>query len=267
MEKNQIIQALNLAREFSPKRKFTQSFDLVINLKELNLKKPEDNVDSFVLVPNHPGKTIKICALVDKDMAEKAKVFDRVIPKIDFIKYTKPKDIKRLAEEFHYFIAQANIMADIAKTFGKVLGARGKMPNPKAGCVITPASDLSQLKERLQKTVRVKTKNEMIIKAQIGKESMEDSKVAENVLVVYNSLTHSLPKEEVNVKDVLIKLSMGPSVKVGESKGDVEARIKANEEMEQKRKEMRAQKKTSQKKPEAKKTEVKKAEEPKESKK
>jgi large subunit ribosomal protein L1 len=237
MEKNQIIQTLKLAREISPKRNFTQSFDIIINLKELNLKKPEENVDIFVVTPNPTGKTTKVCALVDKDLTDKAKVFDKVIVRQDFIKYVKAKDIKRLAEEFHYFIAQANIMADIAKTFGKVLGARGKMPNPKAGCVITPASDLSQLKEKLSKTIRVKTKNELIIKAQIGKESAQDDKIAENALAIYNNLTHSLPKEEVNIKDVRFKLSMGPSIKLGEKKEEVEARLKQREEAKKQKKE------------------------------
>ena len=59
--------------------------------------------------------------------------------------------IKKLAGEYDFFVAQANIMPQVATVFGKVLGPRGKMPNPKAGCVVPPKSQLGPLKERLGK--------------------------------------------------------------------------------------------------------------------
>lgn len=236
MDKNKLAKAIKLARELTKKRNFSQTFDLIITLKDLNIKKADDNVDIFTVLPNPRGKQVKICALVDKDMIEKAKVFDKVIPKLDFPAYKKPKDIKKLAQEYDLFVAQATIMTDIAKTFGRVLGSRGQMPNPKAGCIITPASDLTQLKQRLNNTVRIKTKNEPIIKAPLGKEELTDEQLIANAVSIYNNLTHSLPKEEHNVQDVFVKLTMGPAVKLGETKEQVEQRIKAKQESKRKQK-------------------------------
>ena len=48
MDKNIILEAIKKARENSKKRKFSQSFDLIVNLKNINLKKAGDNVDTFL---------------------------------------------------------------------------------------------------------------------------------------------------------------------------------------------------------------------------
>ena len=80
MNKDDVIKALEQLKK-QPKRKFSQSYDLIINLKELNLKKPEENVDLSLVLPNDIEKKVKICALVDKSLADQAKVFDKVIQK------------------------------------------------------------------------------------------------------------------------------------------------------------------------------------------
>ena len=51
MDKNIILEAIKKARENSKKRKFSQSFDLIVNLKNINLKKAGDSVDSFLTLP------------------------------------------------------------------------------------------------------------------------------------------------------------------------------------------------------------------------
>jgi len=55
----------------------------------------------------------------------------------------------------------------------------------------------------------------MGVKCSVGDESMEDEKIAENVVVIYNHLIALLPGEEKNIKKVYLKLTMGGPVKVG----------------------------------------------------
>lgn len=214
MDKNQVLEAIKKVRESTPKRKFNQSFDLSINLKEINLKNPEEKLDVFVVLPKGIGKKRKICALVDNSLHTEAKtVFDRVILKDDF-QNLNPKEVKKIAQECDYFIGQANIMPDIAKTFGKILGVRGKMPNPKSGAIVPPKIVLKPVYEKFQNIVRIITKNEATVKCAVGVESMSDEDVAENVLAVYNAAVHALPQAAANIKRVLLKLTMGNPVKV-----------------------------------------------------
>ena len=48
MEKKHFLKAIEDLRKNSTKRKFSQSFDMIINLKQLDLKKPDHNVLLFV---------------------------------------------------------------------------------------------------------------------------------------------------------------------------------------------------------------------------
>lgn len=214
MDKQVFTTAIQKLRE-SPKRKFSQSVDLIINLKQIDLKNPDHKIDLPATLPAGLGKAVKICGLVDKELVDASKkTFDKTISKDEFSKLT-PKEIEKLAEQNDYFVAQATLMVDIAKFFGKILGPRNKMPNPKMGCVIPPSANLEQVRERLSKTIRLQNKKELIVKSCIGKESLSDDQLAQNAATVYETLLHALPAEKNNIKSVYIKLTMSTPVKVG----------------------------------------------------
>ena len=220
MNKEDFKKAIETLKKNSPKRKFNQSCDLIINLKDLDLKVPEQQVELWVQLPHPTGKDIKVCALVGGELAEQAKkTCDFVITNEEFKTYAADKKkIKKIANEYKYFIAQANIMQDIAKTFGRIFGPRGKMPNPKAGCVVPPNANLSQLVEKLKKTTKVSAKTQTSIKCVVGNEKMPDEQIAENMQTIYSQVLHSLINEDKNIKEVLIKLTMSSPIKVTANK-------------------------------------------------
>ena len=215
MDKDIVLKALQEAKQNSPKRKFNQSVDLIINLKGLDLKKPEHQVNLFVPLRYGRGKKIKICALVGPEAVSAAKkVCDDAISSEDFGKYDKKK-AKKLAKQFDFFIAHAPIMAKIAAAFGPILGPRGKMPNPKAGCVVPPNASLAPVCERLQNLIRVVTKNDPLVQCMVGKDDSKEDEVADNLMTIYNAVLHTLPNEETNIKSVFVKLTMGKPVQIG----------------------------------------------------
>ncbi len=217
MNKEQFQAAITKATDISEKRNFRQSFDLIINLKGLDLKKPEHQVDLFIALSHSKGKKVKVCALVGAELAEQAKnVVDNFIMSDNFEKYKDKKAIKKLANEYDFFIAQANIMPKIATAFGRVLGPRGKMPNPKAGCIVPPNANLKPLYERLQKTIRANAKAAPLIQCCIGTEEMTTAEVVDNAMTVLSNVLQALPNEKHNIKDMYVKLTMGKPVKVGE---------------------------------------------------
>ena len=217
MDKEQIQTALAKAKDISEKRNFTQTYDLIINLKGLDTKKQEHQIDTFITLPHSRGKKVKVCALVGAELEGQAKdIFDFVILSDNFDRYKDKREIKKIANNFDFFVAQANIMPKVATVFGRVFGPRGKMPNPKSGCIVPPNANLRPLHEKLQKTIRATNKTAPVVQCPVGTENMGISDIAENALAVYDSLSHALPNERHNIKDVYIKLTMGKPVKIGE---------------------------------------------------
>ena len=215
MDNKDILKAIQQARKNAKKRKFSQTIDLIINLQSLDIKKEDQKINAFVTLPHQRGKKIKIAALIGQELATKAKgVCDHIILEENF-KSTDKKEIKKIASDSGFFIAQANIMPKIASSFGKILGPRGLMPNPKAGCVVPPTGELKPVIEKLQRVVHIQTKSELSVKAPVGNEDMKDEDILANAMAIYNNVLHSLPQEKNNIKNVMIKLTMGKPVIVG----------------------------------------------------
>jgi large subunit ribosomal protein L1 len=260
VSKEEFIQTLQIVKANSPKRKFAQSIDLIFNLKDLDLKKPEEQLDVWVPLANDRGKAVKIAAFVGPEMQVQAKTAcDTVIVHDDFKKFEgKKKEIRKLAKTHDLFIAQANIMPDVAKFFGRVLGPRGKMPNPKAGCVVPPNANLKVLTEKLKKMIHVVAKIQLSAKCSVGKEDMPDDKMIENIMTVHNAVIHGLPQENNNIKSIILKLSMGPPFKVGATAEEKAGKKKAAREATAEKKEEPAKEAPKEKKaakPRAKKSE------------
>lgn len=216
MDNKKFTEVLKKVKENSKKRKFSQTYDLIVALKHLDMKKPSDQVDTYVPLHFTRGKKVKVCALVGPELEANAKEnCDAVVLSTDFAKYAKDKKaVKKLAEENDYFVAQANIMPQVASTFGRVLGPKNKMPNPKAGCIVPPNANLKPVVERLQKLVRLMAKTTPMIQVAVANESMPDEQIVDNFVTLYNALLHALPSEVNNVRRVYIKLTMGKPVEV-----------------------------------------------------
>lgn len=214
MEETQILEALKQIK--SEKRNFNQKIDAIIVLKDLDLKKTEQQIDFFAGLHYQPGKKTKVCAFTAPEIHPEAeKVCDKAIPQVEFAKYQADKKLaKQLVKEYDYFIAQANIMPQVAQTFGKVLGPKGKMPNPKAGCVVPPKAAIKPLYDKLQTMVRMMAKTQPQIQVMVGNESQDEKEVVDNIKVVYDQIIHHLPNEKDNIRAVYLKLTMGKPVKI-----------------------------------------------------
>jgi large subunit ribosomal protein L1 len=215
MDKASVLKVIKELKEKSQKRNFSQTYDLIITLKDLDLKKPEHQVEFFQTLHYPRGKEIKICALIGPEMEAGAKGIIDYILVDDFPDYTKDKKTtKKLAGKYDFFIAQATIMPKVATSFGKIFGPKGKMPNPKAGCVVPPNAPLKPLVEKFHKIVKISAKTSLMVQAAVGKEDMPDEQVVDNIMTVFDALIHHLPNAEHNIKEVLLKLTMSKPIKI-----------------------------------------------------
>lgn len=220
MEKLAIIEAVKKAKAAKKKGKFTQTIDLIINLKELDLTKEESKLNEIIQLPRGRFKPAKICAFVGPELKDSAEKFcDVVILSDNFSKWTEARKNKKLARQYDFFIAQANIMPAVAKTFGKFLGVLGKMPNPKAGQIVPPKANIEPLVKRLKNSIKVIIKKSPVIQCGVGNEKMKDEEIADNINAVLERITAKLPRGKHNISSIMVKATMGSPIKIGGESG------------------------------------------------
>lgn len=207
-----VLEAVKKAKEESKPRNFTQSMDVIINVRDLDVKKPENRFNEEVTLPNGRGKDVKIGVIADGELIVQAKDagVNLVINKDDLEALGKDrKAAKRAANSVDFFIAQADMMPLVGRFLGPVLGPRNKMPKP------VPASiKLDPLLERLQSTVNVGIKQQPSIQIIVGSQDMTNEEIAENIETVLTVLDRQLEKGRSQIKSMFIKTTMGPTVRV-----------------------------------------------------
>ena len=210
MELKHIKKKIEEVRKNSKKRNFEQTFDLVFNLQNLDLKNPENKIDVGILLKTKiRPKKLKICLVIDQSMKDDDKIFDKIlnIQELEKIK-SDIKEIRKITHKFDKFVVLANVMPKFAQYLGRYLGPMGKMPSPKLGMVINPKTSLKDLYEKIQKTSHIQTKKNLVIQSPVGGEKLSDDDIAENILSIYNSLIQVLPGHKNNLKNTILKLTM-----------------------------------------------------------
>jgi len=206
MDKEKLVKALAEFRK-DKERKFDQTVDLIVNLKNFDLRK--ESFSSVISVP-HKIKDVKVAAYKEK----KSDVVD-TITKLQLEKLTDKKDIKKLIKKYDFFMSAAPIMPKLATVLGRHLGPAGKMPSPQLG-IVPPTEDkaaIEAVKEKINKAVKIRTK-EPSIKVSVGKISMKDEQILENINAIEKEILNKLPRGKENIRNVLIKLTMSKPVRV-----------------------------------------------------
>jgi large subunit ribosomal protein L1 len=213
MDEKSVTKALTELRKIVKKRKFSQTIDLIVAFKDIDMAKVP-KLEQYVALPSGLGKDTKICALVGNESEEGAKSADRVILSSDFDKFKEKREIKKLAREYDYFVAQADMMPRVAQSFGRYFGPVNRMPNPKAGCVVPPRSNISNLVGRLRNTVHLVANKIPMFQVPVGIETQNDAELTKNILAVMNSVENVLPNGRNNIGKIYIKSTMSKAVKV-----------------------------------------------------
>jgi len=206
MELEQELQKSLIELRKGKERKFDQTLDLIINLQKFDARK-----NSINLVAPLPFKTKnkKICAFLETE--------NKNIPTITkekFKKYSDKKELKKLVKSFDFFIAEGKLMPTVATTFGRALGPAGKMPSPQLG-ILMQVNDkaIEDLKNKINSSIKIRTK-EASIKLPIGKQSMKDEELIENIMAVYHVILKELPRDKENIKNLEIKFTMTKPQKI-----------------------------------------------------
>lgn len=212
LDQKTILSAVKEAKEKSQKRKFNQSIELIIKLQDIDMKAPESKIQEIIELPYAPEKTNKVCVIGSGELAMKAKNAnaDYVIERGELESLAgKKQELRKVANNYDFFIAEAPLMPLVGRTLGSVLGPRGKMPVP-----VLPSADIAGLIKKHRKTIIVRMRNQPILQNRVATENMKDEEITENVQTVLRVLEGKLKKGMKNIKFVYIKTAMGTPVKI-----------------------------------------------------
>jgi len=216
LAKDEIARALGELRKNLTKRKFSQSIDLVVRLRELDLKRPENRINETITLPNPPEKALKICVIASGDLGTRAKAAgaDMLVSRQEMDNLSKDKKAARkLAQDYDFFIAEAPLMPLVGKALGSFLGPRGKMPTP-----VPPNAAIDQIVAGHRKMVRVRMREQPVLQCRVGTEAMPDEKLVENIQAVVSRIEQKLERGFKNVGEILVKATMSKPVKINLTK-------------------------------------------------
>jgi len=207
-----LLESVKEAKSKAEKRKFVQTVELVINLRDIDMKKPESKIQELIELPHPVGKQIKVCVIASGELALKAKKAgaDLVIERaeLEALAGDKKKQ-KALADTYESFIAEAPLMPTVGRVLGAVLGPKGRMPTP-----VAPTANIADTIEKQRKTLLVRMRGQPILQCRIGTEDMPDEQIAENIQAVIRRLEGKLKRGLKNIRSLIIKTAMGPPIEL-----------------------------------------------------
>ncbi len=205
------IEVVTEALEKAGERKFSETVEVSINLKDLDLTVPKNRVEDEIPLPNGRGKTVRVAVFGSPELCQKIRgVADVVIASNELEDFAKDKkSTKRAVKGVDFFLAEAPLMPTIGRRLGVVLGPRGKMPRP-----VAPGSDPTNLVNALKRSIRVRSKGNRTFHAPVGTRAMPPQQIAQNIDAVLARIVGKLERGRTNIESVYVKTTMGPAVRL-----------------------------------------------------
>ncbi|MGC2034099.1 MAG: 50S ribosomal protein L1 [Thermoplasmata archaeon] len=205
------LEAVTEVLSKAPERHYTETVDLSVNLKDLDLSVPKNRIEDEIPLPNGRGRTVKVAVFASPELCQKIQgIVDLAVRPNELDDLIKDKkSAKKLAGGIDFFLAEAPLMPTIGRRLGVVLGPRGKMPRP-----VPPGTDPTNLINALKRSVRVRSKGNRTFHAPVGTRSMPPEQIAQNIDALLTRIVGRLERGRGNIESVYLKTTMGPSVRL-----------------------------------------------------
>jgi len=186
-------------------RKFVESVDLQVNLKNYDVQKDKRFAGSLRLPVNcRPRMSVCIiCDLAHEDIAKKAGL--KTMNMEDLKKLNKNKKlVKKMCAQFDAFLASESIIKTIPRVVGPHMNRAGKFPT-----AVAAGESLSDKVEEIQATVKFQLKKVLCLGSCVGHVEMSEEDLRRNINLSVNFLVSLLKKNWQNLKSAYIKTTMG----------------------------------------------------------
>jgi large subunit ribosomal protein L1 len=200
-------EAMNLAKE-TVTVSFDPTVDLAIRLG-VDPRRADQNVRGSVALPNGTGSTARVAVFAEGPKAAEAEEAGADIVGAS----TLAAMIEAGDLDFDAVIATPDQMGKIGR-YGRVLGPRGLMPNPKTGTVTMDVA--RAVREIKAGKIEYRTDRQANVHLVLGKASFPPQALLENYAAIIDELIRVKPSAAKGryVRTVHVSTSMGPAITV-----------------------------------------------------
>jgi large subunit ribosomal protein L1 len=201
------VEAVRLVKGF-PEKKFDETVEVHFNLG-LNVRHAEQQLRGTLMLPHGTGRESRVAVFADGDKAREAKEAGAdVVGTADLA-----KQIEEGFDEFDVAVATPDQMAVVGK-LGRILGPRGKMPNPKTGTVTMDVGKAVQ--EAKAGKLEYRTDRGANVHVVLGKRSFDERQLLENYAALIDEIMRAKPSAAKGryIRGVTLATTMGPGVHV-----------------------------------------------------
>jgi large subunit ribosomal protein L1 len=205
------VEAVRLLKEFEP-AKFDETVEVHFNLG-LNVRHADQQLRGTLMLPHGTGKDVRIAVFAEGEKAREAEEAGAdVVGAGDLA-----AKIEEGFDDFDVAVATPDMMATVGK-LGRILGPRGKMPNPKAGTVTFDVG--KAVRDSKAGKLEYRTDRGANVHLTIGRKSFDERTLLENYAAVVEEIARAKPAAAKGryIHTITLTSSMGPGIRVDPSR-------------------------------------------------
>jgi large subunit ribosomal protein L1 len=194
----------------------TASFDETVEVHfnlGLNVRHAEQQLRGTLMLPHGTGREVRVAVFADGDKAREAEQAGAdLVGTADLA-----AKVEEGFDEFDVAIATPDQMGVVGR-LGRILGPRGKMPNPKTGTVTFDVGKAVQ--EAKAGKLEYRTDRGANVHLPIGKKSFEERQLLENYATLVEELVRAKPAAAKGryIRAITLTSTMGPGIHLDPSR-------------------------------------------------
>jgi large subunit ribosomal protein L1 len=205
------VEAVRLLKEWDGP-KFDETVEAHFRLG-LNVRHAEQQLRGTLMLPHGTGRESRVAVFAEGEKAREAEEAGAdVVGTADLA-----KQIEEGFDDFDVAVATPDQMGVVGK-LGRILGPRGKMPNPKTGTVTFDVG--KAVRDAKAGKLEYRTDRGANVHLPIGKKSFDERALVENYSVLIDELLRAKPAAAKGryIRGITLTTTMGPGVHVDPSR-------------------------------------------------
>jgi large subunit ribosomal protein L1 len=205
------VEAVRMLKEF-PTAKFDETVEVHFHLG-LNVRHADQQLRGTLMLPHGTGKEVRVAVFAEGDKAREAEEAGAdIVGSADLA-----KQIEEGFDDFDVAVATPDQMSVVGR-LGRILGPRGKMPNPKTGTVTMDVA--KAVTESKGGKLEYRTDRGANVHLPIGRKSFDARQLVENYAALVEEIQRAKPAAAKGryIRSITITTTMAPGVHVDPSR-------------------------------------------------